>query len=129
MVMGIPRLPLPKTHIEAERLVRALVGDLRLHEAESVAIKMVLELVPDEAPPTTLVAPLALPQGDTLGERIRIARQHAGVTQLSLAMAIGVTRETVHVWERCEVTPHLNHAALIAELTGCSLRWLATGTD
>lgn len=64
----------------------------------------------------------------TLGERIRVARRSAGLSQKVLAESLGVDQATLSRWERGgQGGPGLGDGVAIANLTGCSLRWLATG--
>ena len=51
----------------------------------------------------------------TVGKRIRLAREHAGLTQEKLAETIGVSRTAISRWESGEIDPtieHLIHLAL-----------------
>lgn len=61
--------------------------------------------------------------------RIKQAREHSGLTQSSLAILVGVKRSSANQWE----SPHLRkepstgNLVKIAEITGVSFEWLATG--
>ena len=60
-----------------------------------------------------------------LSGRIRDARKECGLTQLGLAKAIGVARETVCDWETGKTSPRpIQLAAIIRVLKGCPNRAL-----
>ena len=65
----------------------------------------------------------------SLGLRIRVARRRAGVSQAGLAEMVGVTRSAVANWESSSVQTYPSSQRLqrIAEETGVSYEWLATG--
>lgn len=63
-----------------------------------------------------------------LGERIRRARRHAGLSQTQLAAAIKVRRSAVSNWESvADVHPTMVNLAAIAVACKVSLDWLGTG--
>lgn len=63
-----------------------------------------------------------------LSERIRAARQKAGLSQTELAKAIGVSASAVAQWESPVGTqPSLDHLLYVAQTTRVSLDWLASG--
>ncbi|PWV58865.1 helix-turn-helix domain-containing protein [Plasticicumulans acidivorans] len=65
----------------------------------------------------------------TIGERIRIAREAKGWSQLKLGEAVGVSRAAVSQWESGEskgLKPE-NLVAAAREL-GVDIEWLVTGT-
>jgi ribosome-binding protein aMBF1 (putative translation factor) len=65
----------------------------------------------------------------TLGQRIREARDGAGLSQRQLADKIGATVRSVSWWENGDRMPDLVFFAKIAEATGVSIDWLYTGAD
>lgn len=63
-----------------------------------------------------------------VNERIRRARTAAGLNQTELAAHIGVTRAAVSQWELGTTkSPNPKNIFAIAEVTGFSPQWLATG--
>ena len=62
-----------------------------------------------------------------LSMRIRKARRHAELTQQVLAERMGVTRGAVANWESAVAVPAARRLARIANVTGVSYEWLATG--
>lgn len=65
----------------------------------------------------------------SLGSRVRVARRRAGVSQAGLAEMVGVTRSAVANWESSSARtyPSAQRLQRIAEETGVSYEWLATG--
>jgi transcriptional regulator with XRE-family HTH domain len=62
------------------------------------------------------------------GKRIAMARTDAGIkSQMEFARQIGVTRSAVNEWERGKSKPSTGNLGRIAQLTGKSFDWLATG--
>ena len=60
--------------------------------------------------------------------RIRLARRHAGLSQLQLADAVRVQRSAVSHWESSQPkNPSVPHLSEIARVTGVQFEWLATG--
>lgn len=53
---------------------------------------------------------------NSLGQRIRAARESAGFTQENLAEAVGVSRTAVARWESDDIEPKLQNLISIAEL-------------
>lgn len=64
--------------------------------------------------------------GMTIGQRVRRARNHAGLTQAKLAKAVGLRQATISELEKGESrsSAYLVH---IAKACGVSAHWLATG--
>ena len=60
-----------------------------------------------------------------ISDRIRDARQKAGLTQAALADALGISQPTVNRWERGEGEPSAAQLTAIAGATGTSPEWLA----
>jgi transcriptional regulator with XRE-family HTH domain len=64
----------------------------------------------------------------SIGERIRIARDRAGLTRAELGRRVGVRPSASRQWEqRDATTPSVTHLAQIAAVTGVAFEWLATG--
>lgn len=64
-----------------------------------------------------------------LGERIRIARKNAGITQEALAKKLGIAYQTLNKYEKGKRIPD---AELIRQMVielGCDPAWLLTGED
>jgi transcriptional regulator with XRE-family HTH domain len=60
--------------------------------------------------------------------RIRLARRHAGLSQLQLATVIGVQRSAVSHWESTQAkNPSVEHLRQLAVETQVQFEWLATG--
>lgn len=62
-----------------------------------------------------------------LHDRIRQARERAGLTQQALANAVGVSLRTVGNWERGESLPQ-NRMAKVEDVLGVKLRETSVGT-
>lgn len=58
-----------------------------------------------------------------VGERIRLAREAAGMSKTQLGSAIGTSEKAVYYYERGEREPPLDTLRLIAENTGKPLSW------
>lgn len=64
----------------------------------------------------------------TSQSRIRLARRHAGLSQMQLAEAVSVQRSAVSHWESNQPkNPSVTHLRAIAKVTGVQFEWLATG--
>ncbi len=61
------------------------------------------------------------------GERIRAARQAAGLTQADLARAVGVSRSAVAQWETDRSGQVGGNLARIARVLGTAVEYLLTG--
>lgn len=63
----------------------------------------------------------------TLGDRLRKARQVAGMSQRELAEAIGEGSSSLAMWESDRATPRdlRRRLANIARVTGVNVEWLA----
>jgi transcriptional regulator with XRE-family HTH domain len=67
------------------------------------------------------------PRG-SIRERIRIARDRAGLTRSELGRRVGVRPSAARQWEsRGATTPRMEHLAGIASVTGVAFEWIATG--
>lgn len=63
-----------------------------------------------------------------IADRIREAREQAGVSQTELARLLGVTRSACSQWESPQGTaPRRERLEQLATLLGVSFEWLATG--
>ena len=67
----------------------------------------------------------------SIGDRIKRARESAGLTQQQLGEAVsaGGGRQQVYNWEAGLRTPRLVTLARIAEITGVSAAWITYGPD
>ena len=61
---------------------------------------------------------------NSLGQRIRAARESAGFTQENLAEAVGVSRTAVARWENDDIEPKLQNLISIAGLLNVSTDYL-----
>lgn len=53
-----------------------------------------------------------------LAQAVKEARQHAGISQADLAIALGVSQPTISGWERAENSPSLPDVAAIEKICG-----------
>lgn len=73
----------------------------------------------------------------TFQDRLRKAREHAGLTQGALAEILGVAAGTIQRWEKGALNPRPKALEALAEATGVPLEWfyqddttkLATGSS
>jgi len=65
----------------------------------------------------------------TLGGRIALARESAGLSGAELASRLGVMSKTVRNWETDRSEPRGNKLATLSGILGVSLTWLASGID
>ena len=65
----------------------------------------------------------------TLGDRIRKAREHAGLEQADLANALYMSRAAISAWENGHTTPAPRKVEVIARVCGVPASWLVTGGD
>jgi len=63
----------------------------------------------------------------TIGARIRLVRKRAGLTQVQMGQALGVTRRLLGDWERGTSWPSVLDIANIAERYGVRCDWLVLG--
>jgi transcriptional regulator with XRE-family HTH domain len=61
----------------------------------------------------------------SLGERIRKAREDAGMSQQQFADELGVDRKTVGNWEADRNQPRYRDLMLVSSVADVSLEWLA----
>ncbi len=66
----------------------------------------------------------------TLGDRLRKAREHAGLHQKDMAKAFGVTAKAISNWEHGRGSPRGDQGELCekwGKLTGVDAGWLMSG--
>lgn len=64
---------------------------------------------------------------ETLGERLKLARQKAGLKQTQVKERTQINNKTLSGYENGVSEPDLNTLTILAELYDVSLRWLSTG--
>lgn len=65
-----------------------------------------------------------------VGHKIKLARQHASMTQEDLAEATGISRAYISLLERGKVvSPGIGHMYRIAKSTNVSLGWFGKDID
>ena len=64
---------------------------------------------------------------DTLGGRISLGREAAGLTVAQAARRLGVMTDSWNAWERDRDVPRANRLATMAGILGVGLSWLLTG--
>lgn len=65
--------------------------------------------------------------GDTLGDRLRLAREAAGLTQSALARQLGVRPQSVNQWESGARSPSRENIVSLATITNAPMEWLLAG--
>lgn len=65
----------------------------------------------------------------SIGERIRQARERAGVSQNDLGQRIGVLGQTIWRYEDGRIEPRGAVAVALAEALGVTTQWLLTGAE
>ena len=65
----------------------------------------------------------------TLREKLIVLRDKAGITQMSLAHQLGVSRQAVTRWESGDTAPSMDKLKALAKIYDVSLDWLCSGTD
>ena len=63
------------------------------------------------------------------GERLRNAREAAGMSQQQMASRLGVRGATVNNWEAGKEDPRANRLQMIASLLNVPLLWLIAGSQ
>lgn len=66
-------------------------------------------------------------EGEGLGQRIRTARHHRGLSVPELSARVGRASCTVYAWEQGRSLPTVPDAIRLARALGCSLPWLLEG--
>jgi len=64
-----------------------------------------------------------------LNEKIIMARKKAGMSQIDLADAMGVSRQSVSKWETGEANPEIGKLTMLANTLNCSVDWLLSESD
>lgn len=64
----------------------------------------------------------------TLGDRIRKAREAAGLEQTDLADALYMSRAAVSAWENGHTKPNTRKLVVIADVCGVPASWLVSGS-
>ncbi len=65
----------------------------------------------------------------SLGPRLRIARENADMSQAQLAAHLGVAEASVAAWEADERAPRANRLVMMAGILGVSINWLLEGRE
>jgi len=63
----------------------------------------------------------------TLGERIGVARDRAGLSEAELATHLAVQRQTIDSWEGDGAEPRANKLMMLAGILGVTPAWLLSG--
>ncbi len=63
----------------------------------------------------------------TLGERISVARERAGLTQADLAKALAIKSDTLENWENDAAEPRAQRMTMLGGILGVSAGWLLYG--
>ena len=64
-----------------------------------------------------------------LGEKIMYSRKRAGMSQIDLADALGVSRQSVSKWETGEANPDITKLPQLANVLGVTADWLLSDED
>lgn len=67
------------------------------------------------------------PDAATLGDRITVARETAGMDQNALARRLGVRVSSVKSWEEDRSEPRANRLQMLSGILNVSLPWLLNG--
>ena len=62
----------------------------------------------------------------TLREKLIVLREKAGISQMSLAHQLDVSRQAVSRWESGDTTPSMDKLKVLAKIYGVSLDWLCS---
>ena len=62
----------------------------------------------------------------TLREKLIVLRDKAGISQMSLAHQLDVSRQAVSRWESGDTTPSMDKLKALAKIYGVSLDWLCS---
>ncbi len=66
-------------------------------------------------------------EASTFGDRLSLAREHAGMEQGELAKRLGVKLATIRNWESDRSEPRANRLSMLSGLLGVSIMWLMSG--
>lgn len=69
------------------------------------------------------------PGMSTVAQRLKIARERAGLSQSELARQLGITSQSVNIWESGKTRPSRDNLAALARLTNVSVHWLLLGEE
>lgn len=64
-----------------------------------------------------------------IGDNIKKARERVGLTAQSLALLLGVHRNTITNWESGKSEPTTSDISRLAKVTGCGLEFLFNGRE
>ena len=64
-----------------------------------------------------------------LREKLIVLRDKAGISQMSLAHQLDVSRQAVSRWESGDTTPSMDKLKALAKIYGVSLDWLCSDSD
>ena len=65
----------------------------------------------------------------TLREKLFVLRDKAGISQMTLAHQLGVSRQAVSRWESGDATPSMDKLKALAKIYGVSLDWLCSDSS
>lgn len=65
----------------------------------------------------------------TLREKLIVLRDKAGISQMSLAHQLDVSRQAVSHWESGDTTPSMDKLKALAKIYDVSLDWLCSEAD
>ena len=65
----------------------------------------------------------------TLREKLIVLRDKAGISQMTLAHQLGVSRQAVSLWESGDATPSIDKLKALAKIYDVSLDWLCSDAD
>ena len=65
----------------------------------------------------------------TLREKLIVLRDKAGISQMTLAHQLGVSRQAVSRWESGDATPSIDKLKALAKIYDVSLDWLCSDVD
>ena len=65
----------------------------------------------------------------TLREKLIVLRDKAGISQMSLAHQLGVSRQAVSRWESGDTMPSMDKLKAMAKIYDVSLDWLCSDAD
>lgn len=74
-----------------------------------------------------MASPKNIEEAGSIGERIRIARKDAGLSQADLARRIGVSQPAIATWESGVHDPRRLALARLADALATPVEWLAAG--
>lgn len=69
------------------------------------------------------------PRMAKLGDRIRAAREAAGLSQSELGRRLGLSSQSVNMWEHSKANPSRNNLQQAAIVMGVTIDWLMRGSE